>query len=117
MGVVVKLISMLPWFSPCAVCFEERIERCCLELASTLENLNAEVKRKVEGQLQRAAESLAGHVRYHFCDDRGPKWGKVTKEHPLFPRYDTHTYTYILQPVGDLLECQVYLIFMSYVCL
>ena len=78
---------------------------------------HAEVKRKVEGQLQRAAESLAGHVRYHFCDDRGPKWGKVTKEHPLFPRYDTHTYTYILQPVGDLLECQVYLIFMSYVCL
>ena len=73
--------------SPVAVCFEDRIERCCLELASALENLNNQLKKKVEDQLNKAVDNLSGYIRYQFFESHGPKWGRVTKDHPLFPRF------------------------------
>lgn len=53
-----------------------------------MESLNSEVKRQVEEQLNRAADNLMGYIRYQFYEGHGPKWGRVTKEHPLFPRYE-----------------------------
>ena len=82
-----KILLLSTDISPCAVCFEDRIERCCLELAATLENLNNQVKKRVEEQLIQATDSLMGYVRYHFYEAHGTKWGRITKEHPLFPRF------------------------------
>jgi glycogen debranching enzyme len=74
---------------PCAVCFEDRIERCCLELAAMLEDLNNQLKKKVEQQLAKAVDNLLGYIRYQFYEPNGFKWGRVTKDHPAFPRYFT----------------------------
>ena len=68
------------------MCFEDRIERCCLELAAMLEDLNNQLKKKVEQQLAKAVDNLLGYIRYQFYEPNGFKWGRVTKDHPAFPR-------------------------------
>ena len=41
----------------------------------------------MEEQLSHAADNLMGYIRYQFYEGHGPKWGRITKDQPLFPRY------------------------------
>lgn len=71
---------------PGAVCFEERIERCCSALRDELRQLNKRIEDKVQSQLQLAVNNLAANIRYQFLESHGPRRQRVTHQEPLVPR-------------------------------
>lgn len=68
------------------MCFEERIQHCCNALTSELNRLNQEVTDRLQGQLHKALESIAGNIRYRFLASNGPHVAKVTEQDSLVPR-------------------------------
>lgn len=72
---------------PGAVCFEERIQCCCNALTSELNRLNQEAIDRLQGQLYKALEAIAGTIRYRFLASNGPHIPKVTEKDSLVPRY------------------------------
>ncbi|KAL5487406.1 hypothetical protein EMCRGX_G020000 [Ephydatia muelleri] len=72
---------------PGAVCFEERIQHCCDVLTSELNRLNQEAMDRLQGQLYKALEAIAGTIRFRFLASNGPHIAKVTEKEGLVPRY------------------------------
>ena len=65
---------------------EERIEQCCWELKSKLFQLNEEKMQQVNDHYDTIVFNSIGHIRFHFIEDNGPKYGKVTRRTPLISR-------------------------------
>ena len=70
-----------------AVCFEERLERCCTELRHELRRLNSEIEHHVRFQCHKAADNIAANIRYQFLEHHGPRRTHITLEEPFTPRY------------------------------
>ncbi len=65
------------------------MECCTTDLRDTLRSLNAEIMESVNHQLNSAIVNLAASIRYQYLESHGPRKQKVTKEDPLFPRYES----------------------------
>lgn len=68
------------------MCFEERIQHCCDVLTSELNRLNQEAMDRLQGQLHKALEAIAGTIRFRFLASNGPHIAKVTEKEGLVPR-------------------------------
>ncbi len=69
------------------MCFEERIELCCMQLRSELRRLNEEAEHRVRDQLHKAVDNLAANMRYEFLEHHGPKRDSITLSEPFTRRY------------------------------
>lgn len=76
-----KIISLFAF-----VCLFRSREECCNNLRIELENLNSSKQGFVDEVINKIIGNAIGHIRYHFIDNNGPKYGTVTKEHSISVR-------------------------------
>ena len=63
------------------------------ELKICLQQLNKNKEDFKDYVINKIIQSTIGHIRYHFLDSHGPKYGLVTEQHSISVRY--HIYQYI----------------------
>ena len=86
---IVLLVTLMPLsvLRPGTVCFEERIEACCVALRNELCHLNNAKRQYIQDLVHCAVNNLAADIRYQFLDAHGPKRREVTPTQPLFKRW------------------------------
>jgi len=72
--------------------FDNNFDAGFTALKSTLEWLNETKRNEIEDQIPGIVENILNNIRYERLDENGPKIGKVSKVHPIVPRYFLHNY-------------------------
>ncbi|KAI4898069.1 hypothetical protein NFI96_018072 [Prochilodus magdalenae] len=65
------------------------IQVCCEWFKKSLEELNVECYKEMQGHHEQAVNCIMETVRYERLAGSGPKLGPVTRKHPLVTRYFT----------------------------
>ncbi|XP_036446672.1 glycogen debranching enzyme-like isoform X1 [Colossoma macropomum] len=65
------------------------IQVCCDWFKKSLEELNVECYKEMQGHHEKAINCIIGTVHYERLAANGPKLGPVTRKHPLVTRYFT----------------------------
>ncbi|KAL6489111.1 hypothetical protein MHYP_G00028520 [Metynnis hypsauchen] len=65
------------------------IQVCCDWFKKSLEELNVECYKEMQGHHEKAINCIVGTVHYERLAANGPKLGPVTRKHPLVTRYFT----------------------------
>ena len=69
------------------MCFEERIEQCCMLLRNELRHLNSEIEERTKHSLRVAVNNIAANMRYQFLESHGPRRTHITLQEPFTPSY------------------------------
>lgn len=67
-------------------------DTACRNFQKIIEKLNVEKATYVAKLEEKIIHNTAGHIRYHFLDDNGPKYGCVTEEHSIATRYFSYPF-------------------------
>ena len=63
---------------------KERLQLCCEALRNHLQTLNESIKHnEVLGHVEAAVGNVQSGVRYERLDPSGPRYGAVSRKHPL----------------------------------
>lgn len=73
------------------MCFRST-EECCRYFQKELEDMNRSKQNFVGEMINKIIGNTVGHIRYHFLDNNGPKYGTVTAEHAISVRYILHSW-------------------------
>ena len=65
---------------------EETQNACVTYFQQKLQELLQQKNKFVENLHDSIITNAIGHVRYHFVDNKGPRYGAVTEEHGIIVR-------------------------------